>query len=248
MTSQIAELNALDPKYLSMGQRLNDQFVAGQTQLDGVPVPFPNFATTMKGCAPSVAQALLPYPQFCDGIFGLNENKGSATYNSLQLKGEHRFSDGLWFLASYTKSKQLTNADSDGGGTFSPYQAHRYKGLAVEDIPQVFTGALRYDLPFGRDKRWLRGSRVVNSIAGGWGISTTFRVQSGIPFSIISSSCNVPSQLRVKCKPALLSGANPYAQPNDGSFNPAQPLLNATSFEPVSSFQFYAGNGPRVQN
>src|SRR2546430_9316804 len=43
--------------------RSNDEFQPGDTVVDGVPAPFPNFATVMTGCAPSVAQALRPFPQ-----------------------------------------------------------------------------------------------------------------------------------------------------------------------------------------
>jgi hypothetical protein len=63
---QEAGINTLNPKYLAMGTQLYDLFSPGQTTLDGVPVPFASFATTMQACAPSVAQALLPYPQYCN--------------------------------------------------------------------------------------------------------------------------------------------------------------------------------------
>jgi len=31
-------------------------------------------------------------------------------------------------------------------------------------------------------------------------------------------------------------------------FDPSQPVLNVNSLEPASSFNFYTGSGPRVQN
>ena len=66
----------------------------------------------MTACAPTVAQALLPFPQYCNNITGLDENQGSSTYHAFQLKAEHRFSKGLWALLSYTNSKLITNADN----------------------------------------------------------------------------------------------------------------------------------------
>src|SRR5581483_7573248 len=112
LLSHINPLNVVNPSLLSMRGNLNDEFQPGDTQVDGVPEPFPNFATTMTGCAPTVAQALLPFPQYCNNITGLNENQGSSSYNAFQLKAEHRFSRGLWALLSYTNSKLITNADN----------------------------------------------------------------------------------------------------------------------------------------
>jgi hypothetical protein len=84
----------------------------------------------MQGCAPSVAQALLPYPQFCDPMQSGNEYTGNFTFHSFQLKMEKHLSEGLFALVSYTLSKNLTTsyhahegalADPNGvTGVFSP--------------------------------------------------------------------------------------------------------------------------------
>jgi len=252
LLSQIAPINTLDPKYLSMGAQLFDTFQPGQTELDGVPVPFPDFATVMTGCSPSVAQALLPYPQYCNEIRGRNENQGSSIYHAFQLKAEHRFSKGLWALLSYTNSKLITSSDAleniYGSTTFSPFERQRNRSLAVEDVPQALNIAYNYELPLGRGKQWLNQGGVLNAIVGGWTFNGVYRVQSGIPFSIISSNCNVPTQLSSTCIPALLPGANPFAQSLD-HIDVNKPLLNRDAFEPDSSFStFYTGSGPRVQN
>ena len=112
LNSQTLPINALSPSLLAMGQKLYDQFQPAQTSLDGVPVPYPGWIQQMTACAPTVAQALTPYPQYCSALRGANENLGSSTYHSFQLKAENRFSHGIWFLGAYTASKLLTNADS----------------------------------------------------------------------------------------------------------------------------------------
>src|SRR5207344_2484422 len=61
-------LNALNPSLLSLGSALYDEFQPGQTSLHGVPEPYPGWREQMTGCAPSLAQALLPYPQYCDNL------------------------------------------------------------------------------------------------------------------------------------------------------------------------------------
>jgi len=252
LLSREAEPNALDPKYLSLGQKLFDQFQPGQTTLDGVTAPFPNFATTMQACAPSVAQALLPFPQYCSGLFGLDENAGNSTYHSFQFKAEHRFSKGFWFMGSYTVSKLITDSDNNQTtaiareGVISPFQRKRNKSLALEDIPQALAVSLSYELPFGNGKRWFSSGGALNKILGGWTASNIFRAESGIPFYIVSSSCTIPGQFQMACLPAVLLGKNAYAQ--HGSIDPSLPLLAAGAFESPNVFNFYAGQGPRVAN
>jgi hypothetical protein len=251
LLSQIAPINVVDPRFLALGDQLNDKFLPGDTAVDGVPAPFPDFATVVTGCDPSVAQALRPFPQFCNTIAGLNENKGSSTYHALQVKAEHRFSKGLWALLSYTNSKLITNADNAESllnpTYFSPFEVSRNRSLAIEDVPQALNIAYSYELPFGRGKPWLSQGGLLNAVLGGWTFNGVYRVQSGIPFQISSSRCNVPSQFINFCSPALLPGANPFLQ-SPTHFDPLQPVLNVAAFEPASSFDFYTGKGPRVQN
>jgi hypothetical protein len=161
----------------------------------------------MTGCAPAVAQALLPFPQYCNNITGLDENLGRSTYHAFQLKAEHRFSNGLWALLSYTNSKLITNADNTENifnpTYFSPFEIGRNRSFAIEDAPQALNIASSYELPFGRGKRWLTEG-VPNAFFGHWALNGVFRAQSGIPFQISSSFCNVPSQLNNFCSPGSL--------------------------------------------
>ena len=253
LASQTAPINALNPSLLSMGSQLYDQFQPGQTQLDGVAIPYPGWVEQMSGCGATVAQALLPYPQYCGALLGLNENAGNSTYHSFQAKVEKRFSGGLWLLTSYTLSKLITDAEntqssfmwSGAVGVISPYERQRNKGLSVGDSPQVLSVALTYELPVGQGKRFLSQGGVVNKILGGWQISSVFRASSGIPFFFRSAQCNVPAQFRVGCIPAIKPGANPFAQ-DKGNFDPSKPLFDVNAFESADSFNFYYGSGPRV--
>jgi hypothetical protein len=252
LLSREAGINALDPKYLSMGQALDDEFQPGQTALDGVAAPFPNFAQTMQACSASVAQALLSYPQYCSGLFGRDENAGNSTYHSFQFKVEHRFSQGLWLLGSYTASKLITDSDNNQAGAygigqegvFSPFERKLNKSLAQEDVPQALAFSLSYELPFGTGKRWLQSGGPLNKVVDGWILSSIFKAQSGIPFHIISSSCNVPGPFQVTCLPGVLPGKDPFLQ--HGNINPDKPLLDVSAFESPSIFNFYSGQGPRV--
>jgi hypothetical protein len=82
----------------------------------------------------------------------------------------------------------------------------------------------------------------MNAVFGGWTLNGVYRVQSGIPFQLTDSRCNVPSQFASFCSPALLPGANPFLQ-SSSHFDPSKPVLNSAAFEPDSSFDFYTGRG-----
>ena len=222
-----------------------------------MPLPYSGWTEQMTGCAPTVAQALLAYPQYCSNLYGLNENAGSSTYHSFQFKAEKRFSRGLWILTSYTMSKILTSTGDDlqtpatswsgAVGVISPFERQRNKSLGVSDVPQVLSASLIYDLPFGQGKRFLDRKGVVDKILGGWQVSSIFRASSAIPFFFRSSNCNLPSQFAAACIPAILPGANPFAQDKD-NFDPNRPLFNSAAFESPDSFNFYYGQGPRISN
>jgi hypothetical protein len=257
LPSQILPINALSPSYLSMGNQLNDQFAAGQAMVDGVPAPYANWAQqlTNAGCTPSVAQALLPYPQYCSPLTGSTENVGNSTYNSLQVKAEKRYASGLYILAAYTFSKLITDV---GGSTqsftdtgvslvMSPYERHRNKSIAADDVPHSFSLAMVYELPVGKGKRFLNTGGVVDRILGGWSTSTTVKLSSGTPFYFRSSTCNVPAQFRAACIPGIIPGKDPFLQ-DLGHFDPGKPLFDVTAFQPVGAFNYYYGAGERITN
>jgi hypothetical protein len=249
-------INALDPGLLSLGVRLYDEFQPGQEVLHGVRQPYPGWREQMTGCAPSLAQALLPYPQYCSRLQGVNEFHGESIYHSLQTKLEKRFSGGTYALVSYTFSKLITsgtdNIQQDAltwagvSGVISPFEVERNRALAVDDVTHILSAALVYELPVGKGKKFVDKGGISNALLGGWQFSTTFRYSSGIPFYFRSSFCNVPGQFRAACIPAINSGANPFAQ-DKGSFDPNKgPLFNKDAFESVDAFNFYYGSGARV--
>jgi hypothetical protein len=265
--SVMTPINVLNPSLLSMGTSLFDEFAPGDTVKDGVAAPYAGWANQMlQGgvCRPTVAQALQPYPQYCGNLQAGNEEGGSSSYNSFQLKAEERFSHDKWLMVSYTYSKflstgsdlQVTTVGGVGQGIISPYQRQRNKSLDSEDSPNTLSIAAAYQLPFGKGKHFLgQSSRVVDGALGGWMVTTIFRAQSGLPLWFRNSACNFPGQFALGCIPALKPGADPFLQPK-GSFDPDKgSLLNPASFEttglvpgPNGSSVYYAGVGPRLSN
>ena len=259
LPSNIDPINAIDPALLSMGDALTDEFTPGMTSLHGVPLPYEGWVEQMTGCAPSVAQALRPFPQYCDNLQGLNENYGTSLYNSLQLKLEKRFSEGFYALVSYTLSKTTGSASdntqrdaltwSGVHGVISPFERERNDTIAVNDTPHVLSAAFVYELPVGQGRKYLNAGGISNALLGGWQLSTIFRYSSGLPmfFRVGGTACNVPGPFRAGCIPAITNASAVFAQ-DKGDFDPSQgPLFNVNAFEPVSAFNFYQGRGNRIE-
>ncbi len=260
LPSQMEPLNSLNPSLLSMGAAtLNSVFAPGQTSLDGVSVPYSNWVQTLDAagtCKPTVAQALVKYPQYCGALYGENENEGTSEYNAAQAKLEKNFAGGLYLGANYTFAKLLTNAASttqatSGGqviGVINPFQGNRNKSLSPDDITHTFSLLGVYDLPFGAGKRLLNKPGLLNLIVGGWTVSSSLKLVSGMPlFFSDSTVCGVPGQFTAECIPTILPGTKVLTQSWSG-VNVNQPMFNAAAFEPTSLFAngTYLGVGPRV--
>ena len=109
-------------------------------------VPYSNWVddlTNRGTCKPTVAQALVAYPQYCNGLTGLNENQGTSQYHSFQASFKKQFASGMHIEANYTFSKLITDASSTTqstanygaiGGVINPYQGGRNKALSPDDI------------------------------------------------------------------------------------------------------------------
>ncbi len=256
LPSQLLALNVLNPAQLALGNQLRDRFTANTSSVDGVPVPYAGWYQQINGhCDPTVAQALLPFPQYCSSLTGTNENLGFSTYHSLQMKVEKRFAEGIYLNANYTWSKLITNASSTTqatsnpgatGAVISPFQLGRNKALSTDDIPQNFAVLAVYDLPFGRGRKFFATTNgFLDRVIGGWSLSTTMKFTSGAPFYFrdSGSTCNVPSQFQAACIPGILPGKNPLAQ-SLSNYNPNLPLFTPSAFE--SNFQYNFGTGQRV--
>jgi hypothetical protein len=262
LPSQLQPLNYLNPALLtSMGStELNTVFQPGQTSLYGVSAPYAGWAQQLNaagGCAPTVAQALVAYPQFCNGLTGVNENQGTSIYNSLQVNFQKNFSSGLYLQANYTLARLTTDASSTTqatanyggiGAVISPYQGSRNKALSPDDIPNTVGLMGTYDLPFGSGKRWLHSAGPSNYLFGGWTLATSMKFTSGMPLYFRNSNlCGLPSQIQAACIPGITGHV--LAQ-SWGSVNVNQPMYSASAFEPSSMFANgnYLGTGPRVSD
>jgi carboxypeptidase family protein/TonB-dependent receptor-like protein len=178
--------DALDPKYLALGDLLALDARSPQAQAAGIRIPYASFQGT-------VAQALRPFPQYND-VSAWWQNTGSSTYHSMQVKLEKRFSQGLAFMVAYTWSKSLTDSDSQfsvfSGMAQTGYNQKAEKSYAINDIPAILTLNYSYDLPFGEGKKFLNKGGVSNKVFGGWKFTGIQTYQSGAPAQIMQNVTN----------------------------------------------------------
>jgi hypothetical protein len=261
LPSDMSPLNVLNPDnptVQALGSHLNDTFGAGQVSLDGVNQPYAGWASQMQACAPTVAQALVPYPQYCGVLQGQNEQHATSIYNSFQAKVERHMANGLYLLSTLTVQKLKTDAsdtvqstntagvgNQGNNGQFSPfnYKARGW-GRAPDNVPATGQVSIVYDLPFGVGKRYFNGGGLQNTLAGGWQVTPLFHYDYGTPFSFYSSSCNINSSMREGCIPGTVPGQLVQLHGRNG-FNPAHggAYLNLKAFEPYTAFSTYGYTG-----
>ncbi len=118
----------------------------------------------------------------------------SSMYNALQVKLDRRFAAGLGITTSFTYGKGMAFQQGDDGGlTFYINQRRNYARTDF-DRTLTFVQSYVYELPVGRNQRFLN-STPLNPVIGGWKLSGILTMMTGIPFRITYSSTylNAPS-------------------------------------------------------
>ena len=167
--------------------------------------PGANNVTALLPAGASTTNAV-PFPDFAHGS-SYNITAGTSNYNALQTKVEKQYANGLQFLATYTWSKALGDAqDLLNGGSLAGYRAPDVPGYGPQfdyglldyDIRNVFHLSGGYELPFGTGKKFLASaSKLENAVVGGWSANVISGLQGGQPITF-------------SCPTATTSGTNCY--------------------------------------
>ena len=140
-------------------------------------------------------------------------NGGFSDYNALQIELRRQYRNGFLGQINYTFSNTKTDSSGTLQNRFEAFMDNLRPGLntgrSVFQVTHVVSANAIYELPFGRDKRWLNSHGLIDAIVGGWQLGTIFAWQSGSPISIYSgrgsfnragrSNCNDP----ISCNTAL---------------------------------------------
>ena len=151
-----------------------------------------------------------PYPQFTGAVNVIDSNDYSR-YNALELQVSRRKRNGLLMQLAYTLSKSLdtrsfdpaftvaarttsaTNASPSAQNTPLDIRDRSLNyGRSDFDRRHALQGYLVYDLPFGRNQRFLGDANgFVNQLVGGWEIANAIIWQSGRAFTVYSGAFTV---------------------------------------------------------
>lgn len=167
MQQQLAPFTVLEVNYVgNIGRFLNG------TRNINIPEP-----------ATGGIQARRPFPTY--GNINYFNDSLSTTYHSLQASLEQRTHRGLFYLVSYTWSKSLStqNVTAVGGNS------GREKALSGFDVPHNIAISAGYELPIGRERRFLANApAIIDGILGGWQLQGIYVWRSGRPFTPTISS------------------------------------------------------------
>lgn len=162
-------------------------YINSATNLNNQPCVAP--APTI--CSPTATPRVRFLPNNSTGVIDLFLNDAKYKYDSLQAEVRKRFSNGLYFTANYTFSKNLTNAVGTTQALFEPYLDNGRQELddqrADFDTTHVFNASGIYQLPFGQGKRFLNYSGIADKILGGWELSGLVQWFSGAPITFVDT-------------------------------------------------------------
>jgi hypothetical protein len=162
---------------------------AGGVTSGGTPVPATSQSRVSQG-AQYIPVGTRPNPYVGAGFFWFTE--GNSRYNALELDLTKRLTAGLQFRTNYTWSKSLDNnsgltgaqANNQAQMTMDRNDPRRDWGPSALNVTHQASVSARYELPFGRGKRWLaNASAVQNRFIGGWQLNGIAAFLSGFPFT-----------------------------------------------------------------
>ncbi|HZH91543.1 MAG TPA: carboxypeptidase regulatory-like domain-containing protein [Pyrinomonadaceae bacterium] len=161
-----------------------------------------------------------PYPQF-SGAVNVLDNNDESHYNALEIQISRRSRGGLGYQASYTLAKStdtrsfdptfaIANRGSVQSAANTPFDIRdRRRNLARSDFDRrhALQGYFTYELPFGRNRRFLSDANgFVDRLVGGFEFAGIMRVYSGRPFTVFSGLNTLSNVLQ---SPASCNGCTP---------------------------------------
>lgn len=120
-------------------------------------------------------------------LFNYEQAAAFSNFNAATVRLRKRLQNGVSLGANYQYSHSIDNAGSIGGT--STVVAQNWQNLLAEEGNSSFdqrhkvSGDYLYELPFGKDKRFLSGGGVASKVMEGWSVSGTFTFATGMPLT-----------------------------------------------------------------
>jgi hypothetical protein len=219
----------------------------GSSLFNQVTNPFYGSIAT-SGCGlnnPTITrqQSLKPYPEYCS-VNEIQRPGGDSWYHAVSLNYNHRWSQGLHMLVSFTVSKYIDmSSGPDNWLTPEPVGMQNLRNLSAEksldsgDIPKSLVISYVYELPVGRGRKWGGNmNKLADSVVGGWQLSGITTFKDGFPLSFLNALNN---------SNAGGGGQRPniVGDPHISNPSPAE-WFNTAAFAQPAAFTF--GDAPRT--
>lgn len=179
--------------------------------------------TALPGSNAMLSQFLRPYYGY--GGVTMADFAGNANYNSLQVSLNRRYAAGAFIGVSYTYSKCLDIADSQGSVRWDQYNHTVNYGPCGFNPTHNFSINYVYTLPGIRSGSKL-SNRVSRAVLNGWQISGFTNFVSGTPFTPGFSVSGVSSDNFTGTPdwgPRLVCVGDPTAGVTDSPYNRLNP-------------------------
>ncbi|HXB74371.1 MAG TPA: carboxypeptidase regulatory-like domain-containing protein [Candidatus Acidoferrales bacterium] len=143
--------------------------------------------SSYNGATVNLQQLLIPYPQYpvpsapqstSNGVVEQYTNAGESYYNSLNVRLQKRWTNGLLLIENFAYSALVERVSYLNDGDPAPE-----KRAGGDSRPLRETLAVSWELPFGRGKHFDIPNKVLNAIAGGWAMNGALIFQSGPPLN-----------------------------------------------------------------
>jgi hypothetical protein len=196
---------------------------------------FRNTATTIAQGNPNVVGAttftdnaildqLRPYRGYRS--ITMLQPRYNSNYHSLQFYAQHRFTGASQISGAYTWSKNLTDSQNDrSNAPQNTFDIRSEYSRATLDRRHVFTMNYIYELPFFKGQHGFAGK-----VLGGWQASGIVTYNSGLPFTITTSSYDAAG---LGNNPAAIAGNRPniLCDPNASAPHTLQEWFTKACFQ-----------------
>jgi hypothetical protein len=166
-----------------------------------------------------------PLPQFAN--VNVDYNDGQSAYHALQAGLTKRYAGGIAGQFNYTFGKAIDNAQDYGRFNTQPQDGRCTgrceRGLSTADMRHIVSYQALWDLPVGRNRRFLRDSGgAAGWLVSGWQLSSLALVHSGAATLVTIGVNTFGNQNLINQRPDAVAGVSPYPerQSIDNFFNP----------------------------
>ena len=126
-----------------------------------------------------------PLPTF--GIIDSKDANNDSTFEGWQTSLRRQFRNGWLLAANYMWSHSINDGSVGGGESDYPQNVacrSCEKASSDQDVRQFFTLSSVYQLPFGRNRRFLNRAGFTDAVFGGWQFSVIGMARSALPVTV----------------------------------------------------------------